>query len=109
MAGIPVIQSQKRFPLAGENQGHWTLYQKINQSIDTKVFNSATFQNKDFKLFDDSTAKVDYVLGEFNWRVKRGEKARIQDFIAPPSILSQERSQDGHEKGEKIWSLGEYI
>ncbi len=104
-----LFNPQSGFRWLVENQGHWTLFAVTKQAIDTSVAERVSLQNKVFKLFDDSTAKVDYVLGEFYWRVKRGDKARLQDYIAPPRMLSLEEPRGDKSKGEKIWSLGEYL
>lgn len=46
-------------------------------------------------------ARVTYVLGEFYWRVKRGETARVADYEAQDQRLSREQSA-----GEVTWSQG---
>jgi hypothetical protein len=47
------------------------------------------------------TARVTYVLGEFYWRVRRGETARVDDYEAQDKRLSREASA-----GEVTWSQG---
>jgi hypothetical protein len=57
-----------------------------------------------FTHFSDAQAVTTYVLGEFPWQVRRGERVLAKDFIAPPKILSSESTAD-----ETTWSVGEYV
>ena len=50
------------------------------------------------------SATVVQVSGEFNWRVKVGDAVRVIDYVAPPGMLSVERSRQ-----EQTWSRGRYI
>jgi hypothetical protein len=59
-----------------------------------------------YALFADAEARVEYVLGEFYWKVTVGEKTRVMDFVAPPRILSRE---DYPGLAEVTWSAGEYV
>ena len=47
---------------------------------------------------------VEYVKGEFYWRVEQGETVRAVDYVSAPSMLSQEVSEN-----EINWSLGTYM
>ena len=62
------------------------------------------FNGKNYKIFQDTAAKVEYVKGEFYWRVSVGDKVRAADFVAPPFMLSQEMTDK-----EVNWSLGTYL
>jgi len=53
--------------------------------------------------FQTAQAETTYVLGEFPWQVKRGDKVTAMDYIAPPFILSSETTEE-----EVVWSRGEY-
>ncbi len=53
--------------------------------------------------FQHATARTDFVLGEFPWRVRVGEEVVTDDFISPPLMLSSEGSAN-----ERTWSLGRY-
>lgn len=50
------------------------------------------------------SATVVQVSGEFNWRVKLGDAVRVIDYVAPPLLLSVERSPQ-----EQTWSRGRYL
>ena len=60
-------------------------------------------RRRTFKLFQTASATTDYVLGQFPWRVRAYDVAGVSDYIAPPLLLSAERTDQ-----ETTWSLGEY-
>ena len=57
----------------------------------------------EFKHFQHASARTDFVLGEFPWRVQVGETVASDDYIAPPLMLSSEGTA-----AERTWSLGTY-
>ena len=64
----------------------------------------ATYDGRRFKHFQKARARTSSVLGEFPWEVRTGDEVEVDDFIAPPRILSREETPD-----EVAWSLGEYV
>lgn len=56
-----------------------------------------------FKHFQKASAETTFALGEFPWEVRIGDKASVDDFVAPPRMLSSEKTA-----GETTWSVGEY-
>lgn len=56
-----------------------------------------------FKHFQSANAQTFFVLGEFPWEVRAGDTVEDDDFVAPPYMLSRERTPD-----EVSWSLGTY-
>ena len=90
-----------------EYNGHWSLVQTTTEPPLTTGYGAqgrAVHQNQTYRHFQTAQAKVSYVLGEFYWRVKVGERCEISDYIAPPFQLSQEKTEK-----EIVWSQAEYI
>jgi hypothetical protein len=56
-----------------------------------------------FTHFQHATARTDYVLGEFPWRVQVGEVVTTDDYVSPPFMLSSEKDES-----EINWSHGTY-
>lgn len=65
---------------------------------------TAEWEGRSFRHFQRAYAVTTFVLGEFPWQVRAGDKAQVDDFIDPPLLLSREKT--GHEVS---WSLGEYV
>jgi ribosomal protein S27AE len=62
----------------------------------------ATWQGQVFSLRNRNQASVSFVLGEFYWKVRKGETVDAMDFIGPNgAVLSRERAGD-----EVAWSFG---
>jgi hypothetical protein len=86
-----------------EYQGHWNLGRVLAQTVKASG-GIARYDNRDYKHFATYTAYVDYVIGEFPWRVMLDETAEVNDFVAPPLMLSEEQTAS-----EVTWTLGEYL
>lgn len=61
---------------------------------------SATYGGRTFRLRNQNPARVDYVLGEFYWKVAVGETVQAMDLTNGKDVLSRERAGD-----EVAWSL----
>jgi len=86
-------------------QGHWTIVDRLT-SIPDESGNTVYFAGRSFKLFAKGTATVGGVLGEFYWKVQRGEQAQVADYIDPPEIISGETYPG---LAEVTWSHGKYL
>jgi hypothetical protein len=55
-------------------------------------------------FYAQTPAQVDYVLGEFYWRVAIGEEVLTADFVRPGKMLSWEQNDR-----ETVWTLSELL
>lgn len=90
------------------SDNHWNFVEPIN-AADVEINwlgagGTAKYNGRTFKIYQDAMAVVEYVKGEFYWRVEQGETVRAVDYIDPPMMLSQEISQN-----EINWSAGTYM
>lgn len=58
----------------------------------------------DHYLYQHGLAQTTFVMGEFPWAIRAGEKVEFDDFVAAPHILSREANGN-----EFTWSAGQYI
>lgn len=94
------------FRWLSEYNGHWNYIRTITHRLveipgaQPKV----EFLKETFLHFQSAAAEVTYVLGEFHWKVRVGERSLVSDYVASPRILSREETDK-----EVTWSLGEYM
>ncbi len=97
----------KGFRYITEYNGHWN-FVHVESALPEKNRSggkvSMLYEGKTYLAFDAMTADTVYVLGEFPWRVRVGDSASCEDFIAPPFMLSSESTS-----GETTWSRAEYM
>lgn len=87
-----------------QSDNHWSFVEPVNVADVVGMGSTADFNGKTFKLFQDAPATVEYVKGEFYWRVEQGETVRAIDYVKAPLMLSNEMSAD-----EMNFSLGTYM
>jgi hypothetical protein len=85
--------------------GHWNLAGIIKRDYPFAESSSEIIlDGEKFSIFNRGQNTVEYVKGEFYWRVRKGAKERYFDYIAPPRMFSAERNDS-----EVIYSLAEYV
>lgn len=88
-----------------EANGHWMFVEPLAAGEAGSLDETRkTFRKETFSIFQRGLATVLHVRGEFYWRVEAGETVESTDWIAPPHMVSAERSDD-----EVNWSLGSHL
>jgi len=91
-----------------ESDGHWS-YVKPVPPGEVQANGHASYGGRSFKKFQDATARVEFVQGEFYWKVEAGELTRATDYVKAPLMLSKEVPAGKQAASEINWSLGEYV
>ena len=68
----------------------------------------ANWDHKTYRQRERYEARVTWVLGEFYWRVRRDERARVTDYVGT-GAASQRRLSSERTDTELIWSEGAVI
>ena len=100
----------KGFRWLVDSDHHWSFVEPIaaGDIVSPPEALWITWQGKTFKIFQDATATVERVLGEFYWKVAVDEKVRALDYIAPPEGITAEYSGKGRDT-ELNYSHGTYM
>ncbi len=93
-----------------EYQGHWNdvtvcraLPQQGKATYGTRSKDRLIMNGRTFTQFQTANARTTFILGEFPWQVRMGDKVEDCDYVSPPFMLSVESTGD-----EATYSLGEY-
>ena len=98
-----LFNAQAGYVWLSESDGHWSLATASTRA--PKVLGlSAYHKGNNFDHFQHYLAEVQHVLGEFYWKVQAGDIVEVDDYIAPPQLLSREKTSN-----EVSWSLGDYV
>src|SRR4051794_9094224 len=83
----------------------WSFGEMLTRTPGGVTWRGINLDGQDYRpFFANGQAQVDYVLGEFYWRVAVGEEVRSDDYVRPGWMLSREAN------GEEIsWTLLELV
>jgi hypothetical protein len=95
----------KGFRYLTEYNGHWNDVSILRALPELSPGGSSLrYLGETYRHFQTAQAATSFVLGEFPWQVRVGETADVSDYVAPPRVISSEKTGN-----EVTWSMGEYI
>ncbi len=75
--------------------GHWNLVKVLQEDIPgIGHANTVYFEGKKYPVFLKGESIVQYVKGEFYWRIKVGDNNKVADYICPPFMISSEMNEE---------------
>lgn len=87
-----------------EYDGHWCDFD-ISRIAPSEMVSGrqpfVRFGGSLFRHFRTTTVTTVFILGEFPWQLRGGDRITSRDFIAPPRLLSEEESPNA-----TVWALG---
>jgi Zn finger protein HypA/HybF involved in hydrogenase expression len=90
------------------SDNHWNFVEPVNTAeveiVGEGKTRTAVHEGRTYRVFQDTWATVEFVMGEFYWRVEQGETVRAADFVSPPFMLTRESTET-----EVNWSKGTYL
>jgi hypothetical protein len=101
-----LFNPNKGFRYLSQYEGHWndiSTLRSLPQVVPSAI-PEVIYLGEKYKHFQSAEATTSFVLGEFPWQVRVGEKVQVTDYVHPPRMISSERTGD-----EISWSLGEYM
>jgi hypothetical protein len=91
---------------------HWSFVTPLRpgEVLDAEPRGAPTnvhYEGRSYRLFQQATARVTHVMGEFYWKVAVGEQADTVDWVRPPFGISKELTRDG--ASEIAYSHARYV
>jgi hypothetical protein len=84
--------------------GHWLLLRPVPAGKVRVTGGRARCDGRNFRHFQGGLVRYEELQGEFYWRIEAGAALRCDDYVAPPFLLSSERTEN-----EIAWTRGESI
>jgi hypothetical protein len=96
----------KGYRYLSEYNGHWNDIRTLRALPRPAAHlnkKAVAYGGQRYTHFQTADARTLFVMGEFPWQVRVGETVKVEDYIAPPVVLSSEETD-----GEITWSIGQY-
>lgn len=87
-----------------DSDGHWSFVEACNVADVKQLYNAAKYKGLRYRAFDSVTSQVEFILGQFYWKVEPGERVAMRDYTCPPYSLSEEKTAS-----EVNWSRSTYV
>ncbi len=87
-----------------QDNGHWLWVEPLGVADPVQAGSRVRLGGTTYRGFQSAESRVRFVVGEFYWQVKLGDTSWVEDYIAPPQVVSYERNDR-----EETWSLGTYL
>lgn len=86
-----------------DSDGHWCFVEPVNLADVHALTSLAKHGGRTYELVESGNGQVEFVAGQFYWKVSPGERVEMREFTSPPHTLSEERSAT-----ELTWSKSTY-
>ena len=104
-----LYNSQVGYRWLTSSDDHWYFVEPVPPGSVELQGKNVSYEGRRFRWFEQDTALVSCVLGEFYWKVDPGEQVWMTDYIHPPEMLSREITHGGPDTGEISWSRAVYV
>lgn len=85
--------------------GHWTFHEQLRvYPVDTHINKTLIFDRNVYEPYNRYSCIVKDALGEFTHDIHDQQRAKVQELISPPYMLTRELDDD-----ELAWYLGQYV
>ena len=98
-----LVDGRRQYWWLVESDGHWNLGRVLAKGLKASPAGIA-YAGSTFKHFQTYEARVAYVVGQFPWRLRLDERAQVMDYVAPPRMISQEKTDQ-----DLTWTAAEYV
>lgn len=85
------------------DQGHWNFGKTVKDTSQLRD-PAPVYEGNNYRFYQRGEAQVDWVMGEFYWRVRVGDSVETADYVHAPFMLSRETGKD-----ETVWTQLIYL